>query len=103
MVMIAVRIRGSAKLWAAHVMSSYAGEGAKLSTRPTHRVHHSRQHGNPGTLRRLFSDPPATEISVVASRPCHSLIPDCVRFLRITPHKRLGFANFQLRTFHLAE
>ena len=54
MVMIAVRIRGSAKLWAAHVMSSYAGEGAKLSTRPTHRVHHSRQHGDPGMhlLRR---------------------------------------------------
>jgi hypothetical protein len=56
MVMIAVRIRESAKLWAAHVMSSYAGEGAKLSTRPTHRVQHSRQHGNPGALRRLLWD-----------------------------------------------
>ena len=80
MVMIAVRIRESAKLWAAHVMSSYAGEEAKLSTQPTHRVHRSRQHGNPGTLRRLFSDPPATEISVVASRPRYSLIPDACDF-----------------------
>lgn len=35
MVMMAVRIRESAKLWAAHVMSSCASEGAKLSTRPT--------------------------------------------------------------------
>jgi hypothetical protein len=54
MVMIAVRCRESAELWAAHVMSSCASEVAKLSTRPTHRVHHSRQHGDPGMhlLRR---------------------------------------------------
>src|SRR5450631_2943541 len=63
-----------------------------------------------GPGRRMWRTLPApadcairVQASVDANRPCHSLIPDCVRFLRITPHKRLGFANFQLRTFHLAE